>query len=226
MRGWRELLIAWALFSLGAGVLAGFTIRWLWPAASWSSLASTLALWIGMLVPIVMAFSRSRPVGLLRLRPLDLLYGVALGVFLRLFQGWVATMADGGAPFPTFATMDGALPSSWFWREALPAGVIAPVIEEFFFRAVILVAMYTVLRRGFGKMTAGLAAALVSTALFVVLHTVSGTLGIDAVVSLGAVGLTCAALVLLTGRIWAAVIVHVVYNSMYLLLGLVGTFAG
>ncbi|GAA5038077.1 hypothetical protein GCM10025738_26830 [Microbacterium fluvii] len=220
------MLLAWALFGLGAGVIAGFAIITVWPAKPWAPLASTLALWAGMLVPIVVGFSRSRPIGLLRLRPLDLLYGLVIGAGLRLFQGWVEGIVAGGAAFPSYVTIDGALPSSWWWSEALPAAVIAPTIEEFFFRVVVLVSVYTALRRPFGKLTAGLAAALVSTALFVVTHSIGSVLGVDAVVALGAVGITCSLLVLLTGRIWGAVLVHIVYNSVYVLLGVVGTIAG
>lgn len=226
VRRWREMLVAWSLLSLGVGVTAGYGIQTLWPTASWAPLASTLVLWGSMLAPVVYAFARSRPIGLLRLRPVDLLFGLALGVFLRLFQGWVAQMSGAGAVFPSYITLDGTLPTTWWLSDAIPAAIVAPVIEEFFFRAVILVALYTALRRGFGHLTAGLAAFLVSTALFIVVHSINGAITTDAVVAIGALGATCALLVLLTGRIWPAVLVHIVYNTTGLILGLVGTFAG
>ncbi|SFI75930.1 hypothetical protein SAMN04487751_2890 [Microbacterium saccharophilum] len=225
VRPWRELTLAWACFSLGAGVLLGFVISTSW-ASPWASFTATAVLWVSMLVPIVWAFRRSRPVGLLKLRPIDLLYGLALGVALRIFQGVVAEMSGTGATFPTFTTFDGQLPALWWLTDAASSVLIAPVVEEFFFRGVILVALYSALRRPFGKLTAGLGAGLVSTALFIIVHTVSGAIAPDTAVSLAAVGATCALLVLLTGRLWGAVLVHIVFNTTYFVLGLVGTFAG
>lgn len=225
MLRWRGLLFAWALVSLGAAVLLAVAIVQVWPAASWSTTASTLVLWIGMLLAVLWAFARSQPTGLLRFRPLDVLYGLALGVFLRVLQGWIAILGGGGAGFPRFATFDGALPGYWWLTDGLSAGMIAPVIEEFFFRAVVLVAVYAALQRAFGALTAGFVAVLVSTALFILFHAIGGSLTIETALSLGAVGLTCALLVMLTGRIWGAVLVHIIYNSTFLLLGLIGTLA-
>lgn len=225
VRPWRELTLAWACFSLGVGVLLGFVISTSW-ASPWASFTATAVLWLSMLVPVVWAFRRSRPVGLLKFRPIDLLYGLMLGVALRIFQGVVSEMSGAGADFPTFTTFDGQLPAMWWLTDAASSVVIAPVVEEFFFRAVILVALYSALRRPFGKLTAGLGAGLVSTALFLIVHTVAGSISADAAVSLAAVGATCALLVLLTGRIWGAVLVHIVFNATYFALGLVGTFAG
>jgi len=217
------MLLAWALVSLGVGVLAGFAVLRIWPDAAWAGPASTLVLWAAMLVPVGLAFRRSRPVGLLRLRPVDLLFGLTLGLLLRLVQGW---LAGPDAGFPSFATVDGALPPTWWLTEALPAALVAPVVEEFFFRAVLVVAVYSLLRRVSGGAAAGVAAALVSTAVFVVMHTIGGAVGVGDIVAVAALGLTCALLVLLTGRIWAAVLTHIVYNTTWLLLGLVGTLAG
>ncbi|MCR2784966.1 CPBP family glutamic-type intramembrane protease [Microbacterium sp. zg.B96] len=225
MQKWREMLAAWALLSLGAGVLLGYAVAWLLPTTPWAAPLSTFILWLSMLIPVVIAFQRSRPVGLLKLRPIDALYGVALGMLLRLMQGWVHAAAGTPPPFPSFTTVDGHLPASWLWTEAVPAILVAPVLEEFFFRAVILVAVYTALRHAFGGVAAGAAAALVSTGLFIVVHSIGGTLTVDASVALGAVGLACALLVLLTGRIWGAMLVHLFYNASFIALGVVGTLA-
>ncbi|MCR2801906.1 CPBP family intramembrane metalloprotease [Microbacterium sp. zg-Y818] len=225
VRPWRGMLAGWAVLSLGAGVLIGTGFVVLWPDQAWVGPASTAALWVAMLVPVVVAFRRSRPVGLLRLRPLDLLYGLMLGLLLRLLQGWAAAAFGTGASFPVFLTIDGRLPTAWWLTEALPGVMVAPVVEEFFFRAVLLIAVYAALRRAYGGVAAGIAAVLVSTALFVIVHSVGGALTLDAALSLSAVGLTCALLVLLTGRIWGAVLVHVVYNASFIALGLLGTLA-
>lgn len=220
---WREGLLAIALISLGVAALAGAVIEWLW-LSPWAAASATALLWMGMLVPVIVAFTRSRPIGLLRLRALDLLFGLGLGVVLRGMQGWIDGLDGNAAAFPSYALIDGTLPLSWVFTDLVAPVAIAPVVEEFFFRAVVLIALYTVLRRPFGAVAAGVCAVLVSTALFVVVHALAGGGSVDQVASLSLLGLVCGTLVVLTGRIWAAVLVHCVYNTTFVVLALMGTF--
>jgi membrane protease YdiL (CAAX protease family) len=46
------------------------------------------------------------------------------------------------------------------------------------------------------------------------------------VISLALLGVVGGLLVVLTGRIWPAVLVHIVYNGSYVVLALAGTFLG
>ncbi|MGX5773023.1 CPBP family intramembrane glutamic endopeptidase [Microbacterium trichothecenolyticum] len=216
---WREGLLAVALISLGAGVLLGALVAAVWDSP-WAAASATVIVWIGMLLPIAWAVTRSRPIGLLRLRALDVLYGLVLGALLRTTQGWLEGLDGTPALLPTLVQVDGSLPLSTVVFDVVAPVVVAPVVEEFVFRGVLLVALYTVLRRPFGKFAAGLAAALVSTALFVLMHGISSVGDVSGVVSLSLLGMVCALLVLLTGRIWAAVLVHAVYNASYVALGL------
>ncbi|MDQ7878377.1 type II CAAX endopeptidase family protein [Microbacterium sp. QXD-8] len=216
---WREALLAVALVSLGAAVLLGSLVAAVWDSP-WAAASATAILWIGMLGPIVWAFTRSRPIGLLRLRAIDLLYGLVLGALLRTTQGWIEGLDGNAATLPTLLQVDGSWAFSTVALDVVAPVVVAPLVEEFFFRAVVLVALYTVLRRPFGKLTAGLVAALASTALFVLVHGISGDGDASGVVSLSLLGMVCALLVLLTGRIWGAVLVHAVYNASYVGLGL------
>lgn len=220
---WREWLLAFALISVGLGVVAGSVVVWLWPSP-WAATLATALLWLGMLVPIVGAFIRSRPIGLLRARPVDVLYAVVIGALLRLVQGWMQLAVGGSDALPSYPTLDRQLSSGWWFTELVSPVVVAPVLEEFFFRAVILVALYSALRKPVGRLTAGLVAVLVSTGMFVLLHAVGGTLSVDEALSLTLIGLVCALLVTLTGRIWGAVLVHVVYNATFVILALAGTF--
>lgn len=219
---WREGLLAIALISLGAGVLLGSLVAAVWDSP-WAAASSTAIVWIGMLLPIVWAFTRSRPIGLLQVRAVDVLYGVVLGALLRTTQGWIEGLDGTPAEWPGLVQVGGSVPLSSVIFDVVGPVVVVPVVEEFFFRAVVLVSLYTVLRRPFGKLTAGLAAALGSTALFVVMHGISGAADVSGVVSLSLLGLVCALLVLLTGRIWGAVLVHVVYNGSYLALAVLAT---
>ena len=224
MRPWRSLVLAVALLSVGVAVLLGTVLTLVLP--SWGGLAATAVLWLGMLVPIVWALWRSRPAGLLRFGFLDLLWGIGLGLILRMVQGWLSVAAGGSGALPSYPSIGGSLPSGWLFSDVVAPVVIAPVIEEFFFRAVVLVSVYTLLRRPVGKLMAGVTAVVVSAALFVMLHSLSGALTVDGVITLGLLGLVCGSLVMLTGRIWPAVLTHVVYNGTYVVLALAGTYLG
>ncbi len=222
---WRERVLAIALIALGVGVLGG-TALVTFVNAAWAPLAATVLLWVAMLVAIVYAFVRSRPAGLLGFRAQDLVFGLGIGLLLRLVQGWVDVATGGTGAFPTYPTIGGTLPNGWLFNDVIATVVIAPVIEEFFFRGVILVALYTLLRRPVGKIVAAAVAAVASTGIFVLVHALGGALAVDQVISLTVVGLVCASLVLLTGRIWPAVLAHMVYNGTYVVLALIGTYAG
>ena len=221
---WRAMVLAVALIGVGLGVVLGTLVTVLMP--SWGGLAGTAVLWLGMLVPIVWAFTRSRPAGLLRFRFLDLLWGIGLGLILRTVQGWLEVAAGESGALPSYPSIGGSLPSGFLFSDVLAPVVIAPVIEEFFFRAVVLVSVYTLLRRAVGMLMAGAVAVVVSTGLFVLLHSLTGTLAVDEVISLSLLGLVCGLLVVLTGRIWPAVLVHVVYNFTFVVLAVAGTFLG
>ncbi len=219
---WRESTLAVAIVALGIAVLAGTTVIAFLPYA-WSGILATAILWVGLLAGIVWAFSRSRPAGLLRFGPTDLVFGLGLGVLLRVVQGWLELAAGASGALPSYPKIGTGLPSGFWFTDVLSPVVIAPLLEEFFFRAVVLVCVYTILRRSFGKVTAGLAAAVVSTALFLMLHSLTLSLAVDQVISITLLGLVCSSLVLLTGRIWGAVLTHVVYNATYVALALAGT---
>jgi len=224
VRPWRALVLAIALIGVGLGVVLGTLVTVLVPSAG--GMAATAVLWLGMLAPIVWAFTRARPAGLLRIRFIDLLWGVGLGILLRMTQGWIAVAAGGSGALPSYPSIGGSLPSGFVFTDVLAPVVIAPVIEEFFFRAVVLVSLYSLLRRPVGSVVAGGVAVVASTGLFVMLHTLSGALAVDAVLSLALLGLVCGLLVMLTGRIWPAVLVHVVFNASFVVLALAGTYLG
>jgi membrane protease YdiL (CAAX protease family) len=172
-------------------------------------------------VAVVFAFTRSRPDGILKALPVDLLWGLGLGMGLRLLQG--VSEGANSAAFPVVANLSGGLPPEWFFANVLPAAVVGPLVEEFFFRAVVLISVFQYLYRPVGAIAAALTGLLVSVGSFVLLHSLFGPLSLQAAVQLAIVGTTCGALVLLTGRIWAAVIAHSVYNISYLVLLAVGT---
>ncbi|KTS60084.1 Abortive infection protein [Microbacterium testaceum] len=217
-RTWDPQVLAVSLVVLGAGVFGGgIANRFLGTAGP---VVSSWVLWVSMAVVVALAFVSARPRGLLKIRSIDLLWGVALGTALRLVQGWLSG-ADHNA-FPSPATLDGQLGADWWLQQALPAVVVAPLLEEFVFRGVILVAVFQILRRGLGPAAAGATALLVSAAAFVLLHGMAGVVTLVDGIQLFAIGAVCALVVLLSGRIWGAVLVHLVYNLTYLALALTG----
>ncbi|RLV57087.1 CPBP family intramembrane metalloprotease [Aeromicrobium phragmitis] len=207
--GWE--LVAWAVMALGVGLV---TVAL---APSYDAV-----LWLVMVVPVAVAFRRSVPRGLLRFRSTDLLFGLVLGALLRLFSGWLERSADGSLHWPRFDTASAA-----WWLDAIVAPVlVAPVVEEFFFHGLLLVALYTVLRRATRRpLLAGTSAASITTAAFVLMHLATGTLGTTwaSSVTVLLVGLSGAALVLTTGRVWGAVLMHIVFNVSYVGFALIGT---
>lgn len=222
VRRWGYDLLGWTILLLGAGIVASTALRTLFPGET-GALLSALALWAGMAVPIVLAFSRSRPRMLLRFRWVDVLYGVVLGGALRIVQGWLDVAAGASGAFPSYPTVNGTLTPDWWFTEALTPVLIGPTVEEFFFRGVLLVTIYTVVRRAFGKGFAVFIALVVTTGVFVLAHGISGPMGWDDAVVFTLVGLVTGLLVLLTGRIWGALLVHIVFNGTYVLLALTGT---
>lgn len=203
-------------------MLLATALRQFW-SSPWAASSATACIWIGMLVPVLLGLARSRPAGLLRFRWLDLLYAVTLGGLLRLVQGWTELATGGSGAFPTTTLVDGRLPGSWWVAEALPAIVVAPPVEELFFRGVVLVSLYTLLLRPAGPVAAAASSVLATTAFFVALHLLEADSRIDVAISLSLLGLTCGALVVLTGRIWGAIAVHSVFNATYVGLVIAGS---
>ncbi|MDN3311621.1 CPBP family glutamic-type intramembrane protease [Microbacterium oryzae] len=208
--------------SVGAGVLASLVVQTLL-SASISEVLSPILLWAGIIVPIVLAFGRGRPRGLLSFRATDILYGVVLGLILRTVQGWFAVAAGGSGALPSYPSLNSQLSPTVALTAILLPVVVAPLVEELLFRGVVLVSVFRIARRG---VEGALLAAVASVASFVAMHAIDGVARWDEPVALALVAMTCSALVLLTGRIWAAVLVHLVFNGSYVVLALIGTFVG
>lgn len=220
VRAWREWLLAVSLVALGLSVLLGAAVNAAW--TGWiASVVATVVVVGGMMAPIVWGFTRSRPAGLMRFRPTDPLWGLGLGVALCLMRGVIT-----GGEFPSFTTIGGMPPTEWWIVDAFGGIMVAPVVEELFFRGILLVSVFTLLRRPVGHVAAGAVATLVSTGLFILLHAVTEETDAADITSLGMLGLIAAAIVLLTGRIWGAILLHAVYNTAAVAVGLIGASPG
>lgn len=193
-------------------------------------LLSYLVVWVPLcgtvLVACYLRGSRSlaRDFGL-RFRPIDLLWGLAVGMLARVFASLVEIggygQMGGGA-----VTLGETVHDGWWWFGALIAPVIvAPVIEELFFRGLLLRATLKYLT---GAVVMRNAVAIVlSGAVFAVLHVLeagSGTVAVVVGISTFGFGLAAATLVILTGRLGGAIIAHITVNALGFVPGLIAGF--
>lgn len=211
--------MAIALVSIGISLVASMALAAV--GTTLTSALSSVVLWAGMAAAVVFAFLRGRPSGLLKFRPIDVFWGACFAVCLRICEGWL-TGSDKTA-FPSVVALDGKLPADWWLSTALPATLLGPVVEESFFRCVILVCVYQMLRRSTGSVAAGATSTLVSAGGFVVLHSAFVPLSLPDAIQLFLLGATCSVLVLLTGRVWGALLVHSIYNATFVVLIVLGS---
>lgn len=225
VKPWDETVLAIALVALGLALVVAAVIRGFDPGAAASTVASAVLL-VGMLVGVVIAFLRAKPRPLLRLRAVDLLYGLMFGVVLRLVQGWFEVAAGGSGALPTFDAGTGGMGDVWVFADVASLLVVAPVVEELFFRGVLFVTAYSVVRRMAGRIPAMMTALVLSVAAFTATHAWNAGVSWEAWATPLTVGLVCATLVLATGRIWGAVFVHFVFNASYVVLMFVAALLG
>lgn len=175
-----------------------------------------------MLVPVLVAFRRYTPRRLLSFQPGDIVVGITLGLLTRVLSGVVGNGA-GGQPWPSYPIVNGALPRETLVADVIGAALVAPFVEEFFFRGVVLVAAFTALYRVAGRNVAAFAAILLSTGLFILTHSALGEVSTGDALGIFALSVLCGFFVVFTGRIWPAVLIHAVYNASWVALSFVGT---
>lgn len=191
-----------------------------------------LLVWLPLLVAILVArFGLQTPAGSpstlgFAFRPIDLLWGIAAGMLLRilvsvlevLVYGSLPAMATGAAPSGSIAVVVS------FVLAVLAATVLAPVVEELFFRGLLLRSI-----RGSISGRSVWMAVVLSAALFAALHLVVADSAAEALVTgVGTflVGLAAGAAAVLTGRLGPAIVTHVVFNASLLALGVTAVTGG
>ena len=175
-------------------------------------LSAPLLLGVG-LAGMLAADGIRRATGIRRWRWTDAALGVCVGLITRALTELVAPTAGRLlGPFDVELTADVLVGAA-----VLVAGVvlITPVVEELFFRGVIVRALSDALT-GAGRAIAGTVAVAVSTAVFVMLHIAPSGAGVPlgVVVGTSAVGVGCGILTLVTGRLGGAIVAHVAFNAI------------
>ena len=226
----RPRLLAWA----GAGLAAAVAGAWALErtAKSGDSALLTAAAygvaWVPMLAVIVLAL-RGRALAEvsgtlgLRFRPIDLLWGFGIGFIARSGDALLRLVLVGStglSPQPTLSAI--AAPSA----PTVALGVIAPVviaplIEEIYFRgliqrttAAVLAPLGSVTKWCAAVVLTSLAFALVHSLLLIATPTEAMLAGISTFIFALAAGTTAAA----TGRLGGPIVGHIVFNGLGVLL--------
>ncbi|TDW30569.1 CPBP family intramembrane glutamic endopeptidase [Cryobacterium psychrophilum] len=183
-----------------------------------SVLLSYLAVWIPLLGAVGVAWYWHGHNLRLRFRPLDLLWGLSVGLLARSVASALEMLGYGRLGTGP-VTLGETVYDGWWMFGALAAPVlIAPIVEELFFRGLLLRSVLGSTRRaGGGAVSSVVIAVLVSGLVFALVHTL--TAGTPTAVVVGGVstfvfGTSAAVLAALTGRLGGAVVAHVTFNAL------------
>lgn len=219
----------WGVADAAIGILAAAacSLAWSWVTRTvvideWVQvLGAYLAVWVPLVVVLCVAdVARGRrsfaaDFGLC-VRWIDLLWGVGLGLVARGLVTLIELLATGRS------SLDGgvlALPTGFaFWFGIVLAPVlIGPVIEETFYRGLVLRAVER--RTGGTAFVAASVAVVVSALVFGLAHLAQGaayspTAAVITFTGTFVFGLAAGALAAATGRLGGAIIAHIVFNGM------------
>ncbi|WP_295784559.1 CPBP family glutamic-type intramembrane protease [uncultured Microbacterium sp.] len=221
VEGWGGELLGWALAGLGLSIVVVHVIPDVLPTPTAPAATQSLV-WLALAVPVLLGLRRERPRGLLAVRSIDVAAGLLLGILLRLADGAIEGIGGVPAAWPALVTSDGALPGD-FWAQAAAGTLVTPVVEELFFRGVVLVGLVLVLRPLAGPRPAAVAAVAASATLFAVAHALAAARSGADLLTLALLGLVAGVLTMSTGRIAPAVVMHLVFNATGFALLVVGT---
>lgn len=230
---WARTRLAIALVGFAAAALLAATMRaGVQLPQPLDALGGYVLVWAPLLGAVLLArFAILAPPGSasvlgLVFRPIDLLWGLAAGLVLRIVVSVLEVVVYGSLP----ATAGGGVPTGSalivgsFIVAVLAATVIAPVVEELFFRGLLLRSVHGSLP---GR--AAWVAVAISAVLFALLHVVVASGPSEALVTgIGTllVGLGTGTAAVLTGRLGPAIVTHVVFNASVLVLGVTAVTGG
>ena len=195
------------------------------------TLLSYLAAWVPLLgAVLIFCFgfgtrSLVRDIGL-RFRPLDLLWGLTVGVLARVFAT-IVEIAGYGQMGSAGATLGEPVRDLWWLLLVLLAPVvISPFIEEMFFRGLVLRSVQGAASgRTVSRSVAAGTAVVVSAAVFALVHVIeTGSMTATVVIGVSTFlfGLGAGALTVVTGRLGGAIVAHVTFNALVVMPALLG----
>jgi uncharacterized protein len=194
---------------------------------SWALPLAYLAAWVPMVVAVVVACLPRGPkirsawrlasarLGL-RLGLFDVFWGIAAGCLARAFDASVNLLLHGSTGLAPQPTLGGPPELALLILAFLAPVVLAPVIEEVFFRGLLQRALVSLLGERMPRLGAAVLGIVVAAAVFAVMHVVGA--GPAALIGTFVFGLIAGTLTAATGRIGGAVVAHVVFNGIAVLL--------
>lgn len=218
---WRALLIGSAGF--GGAALLLYVVdatgpMWAGMPGWLAALASIFAANVPLLAAVVAAaaftslLGLGRATGILRWTWTDILFGLFFGVFARATVELAApTLGGFGGPLGGALTGEATVA---LIVAASAAVIVSPVVEELFFRGLLVRALLDALGEA-GRVGAAVVAIATSTAAFVLLHVVAAGSLVPLGLLIGSIviGVGCGVLTVWTGRLGAAVTAHLLYNA-------------
>jgi membrane protease YdiL (CAAX protease family) len=191
-------------------------------------LASYLVVWLPFVAAVVFVCfvrgsrSLARDVGL-RITLLDVVVGVGAGLLARAAAGLVEIAVTGRMIGLGVTFGETVYDGWWLFGTILAPVLIAPLIEELFFRGLLQRAVLRTSSSRLSPRAAVAASIMISAILFAVLHLTQAAsptgalvLGLSSLI----LGLAVALIAGLTGRIGGAIVAHVVFNGSLVLTSL------
>ena len=218
---WGEWVIARSLIILVVGVVVATFAASTVFSASIATFVSVLPIWGAIVVAVLWAVRREGTGSVvrdlrLRARPIDIVIGLLGGVALALIGVVLTAAISGRSPWggSGIEVVNGARPIS-YWIATLALPLIAAVFEETFFRGLLQPAFaWVAAGLGAGRSLAAALAITQASVCFVAFHLLlnpSG--GSAAAVVLLLVSILCGVAVETTGRLAAAVAIHLINNA-------------
>lgn len=209
---WRRArIITAAALVLAALLSAGVRLA----GQPWNELLGSAVFWVPMLIAAILC---RRELIALRVRPIDLLWGVGVGLLARA----VASVTDGLVyGHPVMVALP-ALPALVI--TALTIVIVAPLVEELFFRGLVLPTV-----RGDARGTASSVVAVIASAvIFALMHVIAADTP-QAALATGIASLTLGVgtgiLAVTTNRLGGAILSHAVFNGSVIVMSLAATGA-
>jgi len=218
--GSRKLTTAnrWGQAEAAAGAIVAVLLLALNPAApTW---LSYLLLWLPMLTAVIAAGRRRNSIDKtasvrinIRITWFDLLVGAFAGLLLRMAM-MLAELTSVGHVTSSSSMFDYERNLLWVATAIVAPGIIAPVVEELFFRGLVLPAV--------GVNWLGI---ISSATIFSAIHLLVGFNALTATSTFIA-GILFGLLAVKTRRLGASIVAHIVYNSSLIAMSELGGMTG
>jgi uncharacterized protein len=199
---WRAL--GWAVAALIVAVVLALTLP-LWRSDisyAWLIVASYALTWGPLLIALVLTFRFWRR--FLAFRPADIYLGVMVGVVARAIGIIVQFLISGQLPGSNLVL--GGISGTYVFTAAIAPVVLAPLIEEPFFRGLLQGSLDRVIRPW--------PSLIVSSVIFTLVHTIADGWSVTLIVTLLAYALLAGYVTQQTKRLAPAIIGHAAFNGL------------